>query len=541
MSKDNKLTEKPVREKTPKKKRVRREKAAKLKNQLLLRRGGFSLLITVLFLAVVILFNMLISALSDRFDLEYDLSADKQSTVTKENIEYIKEIDTPISVIVCAGEENYVTYMTNYASQLYGLMDDYQEYYQQTVLFINKYHEYNDKIDVQFIDMYNDSEFSEIYYKYSTDSISYGDIIVSANIESNGTTTERHKVITFKDIYELVEDSSYSQYAMMYGSGSAYTVSGNNIESALSGAIEYVLGVDKSAVLLTGHSPDSAETYYAAYEELLTSNNFDVVRMDGTSVNALPENCDVVVIIHPDVDFQPGELELLSDFLYNGGALQKSLVYVGGTTVQALPNLNEFLADWGINVGEGKLFETSGSYCVAGDPTTLAFRSSTYGAVTSSENAPITVGTAVDSSTEAQIFIPTPDSTVVAPVGAGNDWNDYTAADQGTYALMAVSMQEGMTEDGKDISSAVFAFASADFISPKASSTNNTQYALLAVEALSDSGVSEISFTPKTITSDSFTPSESGSRAIQWIFVTLLPIAMLVIAVVIYIRRKNAK
>lgn len=526
--------------KSRKPKKEKKNKIHKLKNELLLRRGGFSLLITVLFLAAVVVFNLLISALSNRFSLEYDLSADKQSTVTKENVDYIKNVSSPISVTVCAAEDNYVSNISYLGSQMYSLSSDYQDYYKQTLLFVNKYHDYNKKIDVQYIDMYNDSKFSEIYYKYPNESISYGDIIVSANVENNGTTTERHKVLSFKDIYNLTEDSN-SSYYQMYGMGSSYTISGNNIESALSGAIEYVLGVDKNAVLLTGHSPSSAESYYTAYQELLESNNFNVEKLDSSSVNSLPENCDVVVIIQPDTDFSASELEILGNFLYNNGDLRKTLIYMGGASGKALPNLNEFLGDWGIQVSEGKLFETSGDYCLSGDPTTIAFRSSSYGAVTSSENAPITVGTSSDSDIETQAFVPTPDSVVTAPVGAGSDWNDYSNSDKGTYALVAVGVKKGTNSDGEDINSAVFAFASTDFIAPKQQNTSNTQFAQVAAEAFSDSGVSEISFTPKTITGDTITPKESTSRTIQIIFVVLIPISMIAIAIFVYIRRKNAK
>lgn len=532
--------EKTRKEKKGKKpKKEKKQKIQKLKNELLLRRGGFSLLITVLFLAAVIVFNLLISALSDRFSLEYDLSADKQSTVTKENVDYIKNVSSPITVTVCAAEDNYVSNISYLASQMYSLSGDYQDYYKQTLLFVNKYHDYNKLIDVQYVDMYNDSKFSEISYKYPNESISYGDIIVSANVDNNGTATERHKVLSFGNIYNLTEDSN-SSYYQMYGMGSSYTISGNNIESALSGAIEYVLGVDKNAVLLTGHSSSTAESYYTAYKELLESNNFNVEAVDAAAINSMPEKCDVVVIIQPDTDFSASELELLDNFLYNDGNLRRTLIYVGGASSKALPNLNEFLNDWGIKVSEGKLFETSGDYSLSGDPTTVLMRS-TYGSLVSSENAPITVGTATDSDTEAQAFISTPDSVVAAPVGAGSDWNDYSNADKGTYALSAVSIKKGYDSDNNEVNSAVFAFSSADFISPKQESSLNTQYSLYAAEAFSDSGVAEVSFTPKTITGETVTPNESTSRALNIVFVILLPISMIVIAIFIYIRRKNAK
>jgi len=518
------LTEKPVEKKNKK------EKIKKIKNQLLLRRGGFSLLITALFLAAVIVFNILVGALSERFKLEYDLSADGLSTVTEENVDYIESIETPVTITVCAGESSYVNYMSSIAPQMYYLMDDYSDYYKQTIRFINKYPEYNDKITVKYVDMYSDAAYAQIHQKYSSDNLSYGDIIVSAVIDNEGAETERHKVLTFNTIYNMVQDSS-SYYS---------SISGNNIESALSNAIEYVLGVDKKALLLTGHSADSTKTLFSAYEKLLTSNNFDVESMDGLAINEIPETCDVVVIIQPNIDFQASELDVLNTFLENGGKLGKTLIYIGGTAAQNTPNLNEFLSDWGIVVREGILFETSGQYCVSGQPTSL-YMSTTYGGIVSTENVPITIGSPVDLNTKAETFLSSPDTIVEAPIGSSADWNDYSSSDCGTYSLIAYSTKSGYTDSGDEVSSAVFAFSSADFVSPKMDGLLNTQFLLIANDYFVENGVEEIEFDSKTITSKTFTPVESTASTIQWIFVVLVPVAMLILAIVIYIRRKNAK
>lgn len=523
------LTEKPTK---------KGEKLKKVKNQLLLRRGGFSLLITVLFLAAVIVLNLLVGALSERFNLEYDLSADKLSTVTEENIEYIESIKTPVSITVCAGESNYVSYLSSYAYQLYGVGDgytDYSDYYKQTIRFINKYPEYNEKITVKYVDMYNDSAYGEIYQKYSNEKISYGDIIVAAVVENDGAKTERHKIVSFSDVYNMVENSngSYSYY-------STYTISGNKVESALSNAIEYVLGVDKKALLLTGHSAEATEKHFTAYEKLLTENNFDVDRQEGAVVNEISSDYDIVVIIQPSIDFQPNELDALNTFINNGDKLQKSIIYVGGSTAQRTPNLNEFLADWGIVVGEGMMFETSGKYSVSGDPTAI-YMPTSYGGIVSIENVPLSIGTPVDANTQAETFLSSPDTIVEAPLGASADWNDYSSSDVGTYSLIASSTKTGYTDDGDKVSSAVFALSSTDFVSPRMDGLLNTQFLTIINDAFAENGVVEMDFETKTITSTSFVPVESTASTIQWIFVILIPVSMLVIAIVVYIRRKNAR
>ena len=101
---ENEVTEsaKPVDEKDfvapQKEKKQKAPKVKKLKNQLLLKRGGYSLAITALFLVAVIIINVLVGALANRFNLEYDLSTDKVSTMDEKNIEYIKDIKQNIKI-----------------------------------------------------------------------------------------------------------------------------------------------------------------------------------------------------------------------------------------------------------------------------------------------------------------------------------------------------------------------------------------------------------------------------------------------------------
>ena len=61
------------------KKAKKPKKAKKIKNQALLRRGGFSVAITAAVLVGIILINVLVSALSSRFVLEFDMTAQKEN------------------------------------------------------------------------------------------------------------------------------------------------------------------------------------------------------------------------------------------------------------------------------------------------------------------------------------------------------------------------------------------------------------------------------------------------------------------------------
>ena len=257
------------------KKPSKRKKPKKLKNQGLFKNGSYSVAITALVIAGIIVVNILLGALATRTTLEFDLTAEKVNSMTEENIDYLKSIKDDVSVVICANEADYASYMQYYA-QNYGVSDANVEYFTQTVNLINKYNKYNKKINVQFIDPQT-TEFTAISTKYSTLNLSYGDIIVTAKHDE--AANERVKKLAFDDIYEISDTSGY---------GYAYSIVSNNIESSLTGAISFVLsGEEKKALLIKGHS---ASDNTSNFVQLLKANNYVVDTSTEQIVKDIPKD-----------------------------------------------------------------------------------------------------------------------------------------------------------------------------------------------------------------------------------------------------------
>ena len=171
--------------KEKKEKKEKRQKPKKLRNQALLRRGGFSIAITAAVLAGIIVVNILVSALADRFVLEFDMSTEKQNAMNEENIDYLRDLETEVEIIVCATPEDYVGgYMSYLAQNMYGVSSDATQYYDQTIKLLDKYPAYNSKISLRYVDTQS-SEFNEITSTYSNEQLNYGDIIVFLWEEEN--------------------------------------------------------------------------------------------------------------------------------------------------------------------------------------------------------------------------------------------------------------------------------------------------------------------------------------------------------------------
>ena len=524
------------------KKEKKLKKPKKLKNQALLRKGGFSVAITAAVLAGIIILNVLVSALSSRVVLEFDMSAEKENSMSDENIEYLKSLDTAVSITVCATPDDYEDgYMSYYAKSLYGINDDATDYYKQTLKLLDKYPTYSDKITLRYVDT-QDSEFTEISSKYSNETINYGDIIVSCTKNDS----EHYKVVGFKDIYELSEDSTYAAYGY-----AASAVSGNNVETAVTSAIAYVTSDKaKKAALITGHSKND---YTEEYQTLLKNNNYEITEISDGMIAGISDEYDAVIIAAPTIDFLGAELDAISEFLDNDGKLGKGLIFFADASAPYLTNLYDFLEQWGIAVSEGILFETNSQNYMPDDPMTMGtYPTSSENNITNGMtlcitgyNVPITAAYESEGSITVTSLMSTPESVVAAPVGTTSSWtgaDDYTKQ---SYSTVIQAEKESYDNDNNKIASYVFAFSSVEFIHSEYnenSSVSNKNITLAAAERAVGAENTGISFVSKTITNESYSESvtDSSSGIVRILFMFILPIVCIAVGIYIFIRRKNA-
>ena len=536
---ENQVTEAPKKEKKAKTKKAPK-KPKLIKNQALLKRGGYAMGITAAVLAGLIVFNVLIAVLAERVNLEFDMSLTAQNSMSEENIDFVKNLDKEVNVTVCAKAEDYVGEYMNYYAQQYGVTETYTDYYKQTITLLDKYRDYNKKIKIDYVDTQS-TEFTQITTKYSNQTINYGDIIVTCNDGGN----ERYKIIGYKDIYVLSEDDTYAAYGV-----TTSTVSANNIETALTSAISYVTSSKtKKVAFITGHSKAD---YSESYRNLLKTNNYEIELISDTLITNISDEFDALFIVAPTTDFIDTELDAIAKFLDNDGKYEKGLVFFADAGAPYLPNLYEYLEEWGIGVGEGILFETNANNHMPNEPTTLGSYpvsedkiNNGISACITGYNVPIKALFEEEGTYKVTSLIETPESVVAAPVGTANNWN---GADNYTKAAYSTVMQsERMTydKDNVEINNYVFAFSSTEFIYSdyaEMAQISNKNIALAAAERAVGAEDTGVSFVSKTIENESFSDSvtQSSSSLITIIFMIALPVGLLATSIYVYIRRKNS-
>ncbi len=521
-------------------KKEKKERVKKLKNQFLLKKGSYSVAITALVIAGIILLNVLVSALANRVVLDYDFSTEKKNSLSQENIDYIKKVDTDVSVTFCGDEETYSDYMSYYAQNSYNISTDATEYFNQTLKIVNKYAEYNKKIKLSFVDTQS-SEFSKVSSQYSGESITYGDIIVSAQKGE----VEKHKVIGFNDIYTTEEDSTYA--SMGYTTAN---VTGNDIENALTRAISYVVSEKASKVaMITGHTKSDAAS---TYKQLLEDNNYEVTEISDKVLAKLSNEFDGVVIAAPSTDFIGSEIKVLSDFLDNDAKLGKGLICFTDVTAGYLKNFYSFLEEWGVEVEDGILYETDDNYHAAEDPTTLVSGPMSEDDLTTDMNmcitgynVPLTAAFESQDSRKVTTLISTPQTTIAVPKGTGADFKDAGKYEGKSYSTCIQSTQTTYVDGTKEANSYVTVFSSVDFINSEYNeyaSISNKNITLKVAERNCGTTNSDISFVTKSITDESFADSvtEASSNIVRVIFMFLIPIITIIAGIIVFVKRRNA-
>lgn len=519
-------------------------KSGKIKNEALLRRGGYSLAITAIVLAGVIVFNWLVASLGDRFNLEFDMTADKKNSISEENVEYIKNLDADVNITICGNEDEYAEYMTYYAQNYYGVTissSSETEYFSQTVNLIDKYTDFNDRITVKYVDPQS-TEFTAITTTYSAYKLAYGDMLVT----SNAGGKERIKVLSFDDIYVISSSGSNSYYQ-------SYTLAANKLESALTSAIAYVTSADsKKVAVLSGHSQNN---YTDAYAELLDANNYDITTISDKLITTISSEYDAIIISAPSIDFIGSELDVISNFLENDGKKGKGLIFFADATCPALPNFYAFLKQWGIEISEGILFETDPNYQSPDQPSTMIIQPATVEDEDILENLNIAVANYTvpmkvceDSSLQitATALMQTFESAVVAPIGASKTWAEYTDADKKQFDCVIQSVDSDFDSENNAITSYIMAFASVEFVQSEWASyeaLSNQDIVMACTDRAAHVGDTSMTFTSKVITNESFATkvNASNTKLVAVVFMLIIPVVIIAAGIVVFVRRRNAR
>ncbi len=459
--------------------------------------------ITALFIAAVILVNIIASLLIDEFNWEIDLTSNQVYEISDNTTDFLHSYSQNATIYVLDDEQTFKT-ASSMSLQAYNVIENMVDA--------------SSCLSVSFVDLDQNPDF---YQKYADEDLSAGGILV---VGENG----REQYISSGDLFSLGSNSTYQNPEIL-----------SNVEQTIAVALEYVAGVNPIHLeFIQGHD----ELDISSLNDVFEKNNYvcDTINLTTATIAA---DTDLVVIAAPTVDYTAEEIAQLDAYLDNGGNLGKTVVYFASAEQKSLPNLEAFLAKWGIQVQQASVLETDSNYMANGPYTTYVSVSPSSPYVVNMPDADLPVLAPYckelqqvapqDSAVAVSEFMTTNNTCIVRPDGAGEDWN-YADAEKKSYPVALAAEKTNDTA-----SSRVLSFASIQMLAYLDAPTLGNGDLIMSSFGIAANKPSSVNVVPKTLTGAPLGISAMTSMLLTFLVMIVLPVAIAVIGIWVWTRRRN--
>ncbi len=498
-----------------------------------LKYGSLATVVAVIFVVVVVLINIIVSALGNRYPaMTIDLTSANVYEISDETLDYIRNLDVDVEIAVSTEESAF--------------SDSYNRVITET---LSRYESYSSHISVTYFDTTKDPDVLAKYQALYSGDIGSGQIIV--------TSGDRIKVYSISDMYELDEDMLYYYY---YGYVSYEDIiTGFKGEQVLTTAIMNVTDSNPKTVGVIYTLNDDyifSATQENAYslmqaETLLDENGYDIVEMD-LNDDFDTELYDILLLPAPVNDLTTDAVERLSNFLYNDGDLGKQLIYVADCSQGDTPNLNAFLKEWNISVESSYVLDdvancqTVTTVSGSGSVPVVTASSSTYTGNLANTSLPIVAPLArniteltANNGRTVENLLTSTDSAYAMPL-TDSDNVDTDNLNRAENAVMVLCRDQQST--GSDfIESDVIVLGSMlmlDYYLLQDNSYNNAEFFIGVLNQVCDKE-DNIVIATKDMTKASISTSELTLKVIRVIVIYIIPIIVILIGIGVAIRRRR--
>jgi len=459
----------------------------------------------VIAIGVAVLVNALTAELSERYPLSADLTANAAYEVGDDTKEILQGLTQEVAIYVLAAKG---TFSGN-------------PYLVQMRTLLERYPRLSEHISLEFIDYTRDPSFAA---RYPDQDLSAGDVLVEG--------PEAVKKISLANLFTYTYDAE-----------GALQITGSRTEEAVTSAIVSVVTADPVYVgILTGNAVSEDRQ---VLESVLSGNNFSVSEVDMVTGNL--QDQDVLILLSPMQDLSEDVLASFDAFLYNDGEYGKTLLYAAGADQPELPDLNVFLREWGIGVGDGAVFETDESHAYGYQPyyPFADYTDETFRDLLKDSSKKVLMPIARpldlvfeyrDNKTVTTLLSFSPASGV-RPSDAGNNFT----ADQATVRgpIPAAVMSTWQTGESKNFSNVIVTASAAAFASSSLSNPSiaNAEYWLAILNTVTDRG-DAVSIEAKSLAGNTLTITTGAARIWSIVLCIVIPAAILLTGIAVYVKRR---
>ena len=474
-----------------------------------LKLGGYSVIVTAVVIAIVIVVNLAVRLLPTRYT-KYSTSTVGLYDISETSRGILSKVKDKISIYVVS-EPSYTDEVT-------------REY-------VAKYAGLNSNISWSTVDPAVKPGFLKEYTSESLSSQQTHLVLVNKN---NG----RSRVIPYTDIYyQKYTQQELLYYQMYYGS-----VPDNptyfNIEQQLTSAVDYLTAEKLPTVYyITGHGETALDSTVTG---LIGAENIDLAELPLLTKGSVPDDADAVIINAATKDFTEDEIKALEAYTAKGGNVLMTSFYNSKLKERNLTNLYGFAKSLGLEYKDVKVYEGGGKFVQSPDnilPTLVdkkyssAIGNNTYllmvqcNAITLAKTAPEGVTLTELLTTSVLGFAKT---EVTKETKSEKEEGD----EEGTFVLGAMAEK---TVDGK--TSKLVWLASPVLLDGRSLSYySNISYFMAILTDLCEKE-SSVTINAKSLQIEALTVSEASANLWGIILIAVIPLAVLVTGFVIWNRR----
>ena len=456
--------------------------------------GSYSLMITAIVLAILIVVNLFAGALPVSLT-KLDISASQLYSITSNTKVVVNNLQQDVTIywIVQSDQEDAV--IEN---------------------LLSKYDSLSNHIKVV---KKNPDVFPTFAQQYTEETVYNNSLVVESG--------ERYRYISYDDIY--ITDADMYSYS--------YTTSFDG-EGAITSAIDYVVSENLPQLyVLEGHGEGELP---ATFSEQVEKENIELNTFSLLNVDEIPEDADAVLIYAPSSDISEEEANMLTQYAENGGKL---LVMAGPVEGGSLTNLYSVLGHYGVTTQEGVVVEADRNYYAFQMPyvllPTLGSSEMTDSLMAKNYYAilPIAQGLTVGADNNG------------AAVTTLLSTSPYSFSKAAGYALDTYEFEEGDTEGPFALAVSVETagegsivwFSSSAFLEDMYNAYSSGANCDLAINALSSLiGESEsMAIRSKSLNYNYLTISESTGSLLKTMMIGVIPLAYLGCGVVVVLRTRR--
>lgn len=492
--------------------------------------AGFIAVVVVL----VVFINMIAGSVTSRVAwATQDMTAVSLYSISDDTKKMLKDLDNDITFYVMSSEANADATVKK---------------------TLERYQTNSKHIHVEYKDT---TRYPNFYKEFTDTAPTAGSIIVYND------KTKKSKVVDYNDIY--ISDN-YSYYYSGQSGASSY-----DCEGQLDSAIAYVRTENTYKIYqVEGHDEAVLDTTNFGtlnnLTDIIQKYNCEIEQIKLLSMKSIPnDECSALLLLGPKTDYTEDEATLVKEYLAKGGNAIigiESMASIGTDK----PNFYSILKEYNVEVKAGIIAENNSSFYAPQYGPFYAFAEGITGyatGLTSYVFTPYTVGLkqidSKDSSiTYTALASSSKDSVLKTNAANAKSYEKEKGDEEGPFDTVAAvtkttegndstedeekKKSDNSNETESNITSNILVFGSVYSLSDTMDTLvqgSNTQIVNNALKEYIDTDVTTISVPAKSLTSDTLTVTESGTRLFGILLAVVAPVIVLAAGIIVWVRRRK--